>query len=312
MQGGFCPGESLSKGFFVQGEVSVWGVSVQGALGQGGLCLGSLCPGASVHGRSLYRAVSVQGSLCPGGLCLVDLCPGVSVQGGLCLRGSLSRGLSVQQKFVQGGFCPVGISVQGVLCLWEGLCLGGLCPGGCQSRGSLSGESLSRGLCPEGSLSRGVSVGRPSPTAERLNAGGTHPTGMHSCITNLYALCRVIVPFSPTANAESWAVEAFSLCVFTSTKSPRGPPWNEGHRPKVRHETSVFEVPVQEQHEHSFFSSSTNTFITGSLYTVRGYRTSPALQTSGRGWAGSKAVHGMECSRARSLYWRSLSAGAAA
>ena len=49
----------------------------------------------------------------------------------------------------------------------------------------------------------------------------------------------------------SWA-EAFSLCVFTSTKSPRGPPWNEGHRPKVRHETSVLEVPAQEQHEHSF------------------------------------------------------------
>ena len=39
---------------------------------------------------------------------------------------------------------------------------------------------------------------------------------------------------------------------FTSTKSPRGPPWNEGHWPKVRHETSVFEVPAQEQHEHSF------------------------------------------------------------
>ena len=37
-----------------------------------------------------------------------------------------------------------------------------------------------------------------------------------------------------------------------------------------------------------------------------------ALQTPGRGWAGSKAVHGMECSGARSLYWRSLSAGAAA
>ena len=63
--------------------------------------------------------------------------------------------------------------------------------------------------------------------------------------------------------------------IFTSTKSPRGPPWNEGHRPKVRHKTSVFEVPVQEQHEHSFFSSSTNTFITGSLYTVRRYCTSP-------------------------------------
>ena len=37
-----------------------------------------------------------------------------------------------------------------------------------------------------------------------------------------------------------------------------------------------------------------------------------ALQTSGRGWADSKAVHGMECSGARSRYWRSLSVGAAA
>ena len=73
----------------------------------------------------------------------------------------------------------------------------------------------------------------------------------------------------------SWKIEAFSLCVFTSTKSPRGPPWNEGHQPKVRHETSVLEVPAQEQHEHSFYSSSTNTFITCSLYTVRRYRTSP-------------------------------------
>ena len=34
---------------------------------------------------------------------------------------------------------------------------------------------------------------------------------------------------------------------FTFTKSPSGPPWNKGHRPKVRHETSVLEVPVQEQ-----------------------------------------------------------------
>ena len=67
----------------------------------------------------------------------------------------------------------------------------------------------------------------------------------------------------------SWKIEAFSLCfVFTSTKSPRGPPWNEGHRPKVRHETSILEVPAQEQHEHSFCSSSSNTFITCFLYTV--------------------------------------------
>ena len=49
-------------------------------------------------------------------------------------------------------------------------------------------------------------------------------------------------------------IEAFSLCVFTSTKSPRGPPWNEGHRPKVRHIRPVYlEVPAQCEHyiEHS-------------------------------------------------------------
>ena len=108
-------------------------------------------------------------------------------------------------------------------------------------------------------------------------------------------VCRGIVPFSPTANAESWAVEAFLLCVFTSTKSPRGPPWNEGHRPKVCHETSVFEVPVQEQHEHSFFSSSTNTFITGSLYTVSGYRTSPGTPDlrARLGWLQGSILNGM-------------------
>ena len=37
-----------------------------------------------------------------------------------------------------------------------------------------------------------------------------------------------------------------------------------------------------------------------------------ALQTSGRGWADSKAVHGMECSGACTLCRSSLSAGAAA
>ena len=111
----------------------------------------------------------------------------------------------------------------------------------------------------------------------------------------------------------SLKIEAFSLCMFLLLpKSPRGPPWNEGHRPKVRHETSVLEVPAQEQHKHSFCSSSSNTFITCFLYTVHRYRTSPGAPDLWRGWADSKAVHGMECSGARSLYLRSLSVGAAA
>ena len=72
--------------------------------------------------------------------------------------------------------------------------------------------------------------------------------------------------------------------VLTSTNSPRGPPWNEGHRPKVRHETSVLEVPAEEQHEHSFCSSFTNTvYFVFSMYTVRRYRTSPGAPDL---WAG--------------------------
>ena len=61
---------------------------------------------------------------------------------------------------------------------------------------------------------------------------------------------------------------------YFSPTLPRGPPWNEGHRPRVCHETSVFEVPAQEQHEHRCCLSSTYVFISYSIYTVRGYRTS--------------------------------------
>ena len=83
--------------------------------------------------------------------------------------------------------------------------------------------------------------------------------------------------------------------VFTSSNSPRGPPWNEGHQPKVRHETSVLEVPAQEQHEHSFCPSSTNAFITYSLYRVRRYRTSPgAPDLQARlGWLEGSTRNGM-------------------
>ena len=45
---------------------------------------------------------------------------------------------------------------------------------------------------------------------------------------------------------------------------------------------------------------------------VHRYRASPGAPDLWRGWADSKAVHGMECGGARSLYWRSLSVGAAA
>ena len=81
--------------------------------------------------------------------------------------------------------------------------------------------------------------------------------------------------FTPTSERHGAEEPSRCVCFYLLPNSPSGPPWNEGHQPKVRHKTSVFEVPVQEQHEHSFYSSSTNTFITGSLYTVRECRTSP-------------------------------------
>ena len=69
VQGGPCPGGSLSRGLSVQG-VSVWGSLSRGSLSRGFLSRGSLsrgylsgglCPGCLCPGQSLSRAVSVQG-----------------------------------------------------------------------------------------------------------------------------------------------------------------------------------------------------------------------------------------------------------
>ena len=110
-----------------------------------------------------------------------------------------------------------------------------------------------------------------------------------------------------------WVLGSRSLLIvcFTSTKSLRGPPWNKGHWPKVCHETSVLEVPAQEQHEHSFTLVLLICLLHVLCTRYAGVAHHRVLQTSGQGWADSKAVHGMECSGVRSLYWRSLTAGAA-
>ena len=62
--------------------------------------------------------------------------------GGLCLGGSLSRGVSVQ------GSLSRAVSIQGGLCP-GGLCLEGLCPGGSLAREiSVQGGLCLKGLCP--------------------------------------------------------------------------------------------------------------------------------------------------------------------
>ena len=109
-------------------------------------------------------------------------------------------------------------------------------------------------------------------------------------------------------------IEAFSLCMFLSSYQtlrvvPHG---TKGTGPRF---------VTRPAYLRSQFRNNTNTVPTlvplihllrvlCTWYASVAYHR--ALQTSGRGWADSKAVHGMECSGARSLYWRSFSVGAAA
>ena len=110
-----------------------------------------------------------------------------------------------------------------------------------------------------------------------------------------------------------WKIEAFLLCMFLLLPTLREVPHGtKGTGPKfvmrpvylrsqLRNNTNTVSVLVLLMHLlhtlHTWYAGITHHW---------------ALQTSGRGWADSKAVHGMECSGARSLYWRSLSVGAAA
>ena len=96
-------------------------------------------------------------------------------------------------------FTGVGALVQGGVCsgvgVWSG---GGACSGGSGLRGgacSEGGGGRSRPT-PQGKVEGGSGPGphprgnlrgirsRPPPTA--TTADGTHPTGMHSCLQNLY------------------------------------------------------------------------------------------------------------------------------
>ena len=114
--------------------------------------LGGLCPWGLFQGGLGPGGVSVWGS--PWGSL-----PRGSLPRGSLPRGSLSRGVSVQ-----GGLCSDEVSVQRSLCLAVSV-----------QEVSVHRESVSRG-----SLS-----GRP-PVQQC--AGGTQPTGMHSCCVIFYAI----------------------------------------------------------------------------------------------------------------------------
>ena len=102
--------------------------------------------------------------------------------------------------------------------------------------------------------------------------------------------------FTPTSKV-SWKVEAFSLCmVFTSPRLSREVPHGtKGTGPKF------VTRPV---YSRSQLRNNKNTvsvlvllmYLFHTLYTrYAGIAHHWALQTSGRGWAVSKAVHRMEC-----------------
>ena len=110
----------------------------------------------------------------------------------------------------------------------------------------------------------------------------------------------------------SWIIEAFSLC-FNFYQNLRVVPHGmKGTGP----EFVTRPVYLRSQLRNNTNTVSTLVLLIHLLHVLctryAGIAHHRALQTSGRGWADSKAVHRMECSGARSLYWRSLSAGAAA
>ena len=113
----------------------------------------------------------------------------------------------------------------------------------------------------------------------------------------LVAAPELTASFTPTSKV-SWKVEAFSLCMFllllTLREVPNG---TKGTGPKfvtrpvysrsqLRNNTNTVSVLVLLMH------------LFHTLYTrYAGIAHHQTLQTSGQGWADSKAVHGMECSR---------------
>ena len=110
----------------------------------------------------------------------------------------------------------------------------------------------------------------------------------------------------------SWNIEAFSLCFYFYQNLRVVPHGTKGTGP----ESVTRPVYLRSQLRNNTNTVSTLVLLIHLLHVLctwyAGIAHHRVLQTSGQGWTDSKAVHGMECSRARSLYWRSLSAGAAA
>ena len=103
--------------------------------------------------------------------------------------------------------------------------------------------------------------------------------------------------FTPTSKV-SWKVEAFSLCMFLLLPTLREVPHGtKGTGPKF----ITRPVYSRSQLRNNMNTVSVLVLLLHLLHTLytryAGIAHHRVLQTSGRGWAGSKAVHGMECSR---------------
>ena len=106
----------------------------------------------------------------------------------------------------------------------------------------------------------------------------------------------LVASLTPTANG-SWAVEAFSLCVFLLLPNLREVP----HGMKgTSLEFIRRPVYLRSQFRNNSKDSFTIVLLIRLLHVLctqyEGVTHHRVLQTSGQGWADSKAVHGIECS----------------
>ena len=129
----------------------------------------------------------------------------------------------------------------------------------------------------------------PPPGAD--TPGADTPRRVNHC-------CGRYVPASFTpAFKVSWKVGAFSLCmVFTSPRLSRAVPHGtKGTGPGFVTRPVYSRSQLQEQHEHYCCSSSTDVFISYSIYTVRRYRTSPGAPDlrARLGWLQGSTRNGM-------------------
>ena len=94
----------------------------------------------------------------------------------------------------------------------------------------------------------------------------------------------------------SWNIEAFSLCMFlTSTKLSERSPMERRAPAQGSSRDQCIWGPSSGTTRTQCYSSSTNTFITCSLYTVRGCRTSPGAPDlrARLGWLQSSTRNGI-------------------